>query len=88
MATQPIQSHILRLDSVFRSDTLPTLRKFLEMSPDLESLVDQRVLQIRAIVDNNRVFADLLWKLSKREDPSNRSGLDEDLDAGDVVGGL
>ncbi len=85
MATQPVPSDVLRLDRVFRSDTLQTLRKFLEMSPDLKTLVDQRVLQIRAIIDNNRVFADLLWKLSKREHPSNRSGLDEDLDAGVLV---
>jgi predicted nucleic acid-binding protein len=85
MATQPLQSDGFRLKQVFRSDSLPTLRKFLEMSPDLKSLVDHRVLQIRAIVDTNRIFADLLWKLSKREDPRNRSGLDEDLDAGVLV---
>src|SRR5260370_3537382 len=85
MATQPLQSDGFRLKQVFRSDSLPTLRKFLEMSPDLKSLVDDRVLQIRAIVDTNRIFADLLWKLSKREDPRNRSGLDEDLDAGVLV---
>src|SRR5260370_1136022 len=51
MATQPLQSDGFRLKQVFRSDSLPTLRKFLEMSPDLKSLVDDRVLQIRAIVD-------------------------------------
>lgn len=85
MATQPFQSELFRLDRVFRSDTLPKLRQFLEMSPDLKSLVEKRVLQIRAIVDANRIFADLRWKLSKRDDPRNRSGLEEDLDAGVLV---
>jgi hypothetical protein len=82
MATQ---SEPFRLDHVFRSETLPTLRRFLETSPDLKSLVEKRVLQIRAIVDANRIFADLRWKLSKRDDPRNRSGLEEDLDAGVLV---
>jgi hypothetical protein len=81
MATQPFQSESFRLDHVFRSDTLPTFRRLLEMSPDLKSLVETRVLQIRAIVDANRIYADLRWKLSKRDDPRNRSGLEEDLDA-------
>jgi hypothetical protein len=84
MATQPVQE-LFRLDRVFRSDSLPTLRGFLEMSPDLKSLVETRVLQIRAIVDANRIHADLRWKLSKRDDPRNRSGLEEDLDAGVLV---
>jgi hypothetical protein len=47
MATQPNQSDSFRLDLLFRSETLPILRKFLEMSPDLKSLVDQRGLQIK-----------------------------------------
>jgi hypothetical protein len=55
------------------------------MSPDLKNLVEARVLQIRAIVDANRIHADLRWKLSKRDDPRNRSGLEEDLDAGVLV---
>src|ERR1700686_1753473 len=84
MATQPVQE-IFRLDRVFRSDSLPTLRGFLEMSPDLKSLVETRVLQIRAIVDANRIYADLRWKLSKRDAPRNRSGLEEDLDASVLV---
>ncbi len=85
MATQPLQSELFRLDRLFRSETLPTLRRFLEMSPDLKSLVETQVLQIRAIVDANRIHADLRWKLSKRDDPRNRSGLEEDLDAGVLV---
>ncbi len=85
MATQPLQSELFRLDRLFRSETLPTLRRFLEMSPDLKSLVETQILQIRAIVDANRIHADLRWKLSKRDDPRNRSGLEEDLDAGVLV---
>src|SRR3984957_8581618 len=84
MATQHVQE-LFRLDRVFRSDSLPTLRGLMEMSPDLKSLVETRVLQIRAIVDANRIHADLRWKLSKRDDPRNRSGLEEDLDAGVLV---
>lgn len=85
MATQPIQAEVFRLDRLFRSDMLPTLRPFFDRSPELKSLVERRILQIRVVVDANRVFAELLWRLSKREDPQNRSGLEEALDAGVLV---
>jgi hypothetical protein len=49
MATQPIESEAFRLDRVFRSDTLPTLRQFLEIWPDLTELVGLGVLQIREV---------------------------------------
>ena len=85
MATQPIQSDVLRLDLLFRSDTLPMLRPFLEMWPDLKHLVEHRVLQIRAIVDANVVQGELRWRLGSREKPQARSGLEEAIDAGVLV---
>jgi predicted nucleic acid-binding protein len=85
MATQPVQSEVFRLDTLFRSDMLPTLRPFFDASPDLKLLFERRLLQIRLIVDANRIYAELLWRLSKREDPRNRSGLVEAIDAGLLV---
>lgn len=85
MATQPIQSDVFRLDRVFRSDNLPTLRLFLEMWPDLKHLVELRALQIRAIVDANVVQGELRWRLGSRENPQARSGLEEAIDAGVLV---
>lgn len=85
MATQPVQSEGFRLDTLFRSDMLPRLRPFFDASPDLKLLFERRMLQIRLIVDANRIYAELLWRLSKREDPRNRSGLVEAIDAGVLV---
>jgi hypothetical protein len=85
MATQPIQPDVFRLDHLFRSDNLPTLRLFLEMWPDLKHLVEIRALQIRAIVDANVVQGELRWRLGKRENPQARSGLEEAIDAGVLV---
>lgn len=85
MATQPLQSDTLRLDRFFRSDMLPTLRSFFDASPELKSLVERRLLQLRVIVDANRVYAELLWRLRRRENSRNRSGLEEAIDAGVLV---
>jgi hypothetical protein len=62
-----------------------TIREFLAMSPDLQHLVADRVLQIYAIVDANVVHAELRWRLGSRENPQARSGLEEALDAGVLV---
>ena len=85
MATQPIQSEVFRLNRLFRSDNLPTLRLFLEMWPDLRSLIELRALQIRAIVDANVVQGELRWRLGSRENSQARSGLEEAIDAGVLV---
>lgn len=85
MATQPIQSDVFRLDRLFRSDNLPTLRLFLEMWPDLKHFVELRALPIRAIVDANVVQGELRWRLGSRENPQARSGLEEAIDAGVLV---
>jgi hypothetical protein len=85
MATQPIQSDVFRLDRLFRSDNLPTLRLVLEMWPDLKSLIELRTLQIRAIVHANVVQGELRWRLGSRENSQARSGLEEAIDAGVLV---
>jgi hypothetical protein len=85
MATQPIQPDAFRLDGLFRSDNLPTLRLFLEMWPDLKHLIELRTVQIRAIVDANVVQGELRWRLGSRENSQARSGLEEAIDAGVLV---
>ena len=82
MATQPIQSEVFRLDWLFRSDTLPGLRPFFESSPELKSLVELHLLQIRAVVDADVVHRELRWRLGSRQKPDARSGLEEAIDAG------
>jgi len=82
MATQPLQSEVFRLDTLFRSDTLPGLRPFFESSPELKSLVELHLLQIRAIVDADVVHRELRWRLGSRQKPDARSGLEEAIDAG------
>ena len=85
MATQPIQGEVFRLDRLFRSDILPSLRRFFDASPELSHLVERRILQIRAIVDANVVQRELRWRLGFREKPDARSGLEEAIDAGVLV---
>ncbi len=85
MATQPIQSEVFRLEQLFRSDILPSLRRLFDRSPELKLLVERRILQIRAIVDANVVQRELRWRLGFREKPEARSGLEEALDAGVLV---
>jgi len=85
MATQPIQSEEFRLEQLFRSDILPSLRRLFDKSPELKLLVERRILQIRAIVDANVVQRELRWRLGFREKPEARSGLEEAIDAGVLV---
>jgi hypothetical protein len=86
MATQPVRPEPeFRLEQLFRSDTLVMIRDFFVMMPELQRLVEHRVLCIYAIVDANRVHAELKWRLGKRESHQNRSGLEEALDSGVFV---
>ena len=85
MATRPFVQPKPRLDTIFRSESLLAIREFFARSPELWPLVEDRILQIYAIVDANRVYAELLWRLGKRENPQARSGLEEALDAGVLV---
>lgn len=82
MATQPLQSEVFRLDTLFRSDTLPGLRPFFESSPELKSLVELHLLQIRAVVDADVVHRELRWRLGSRRNSDARSGLEEAIDSG------
>lgn len=82
MATQPLQSEVFRLDTLFRSDTLPGLRPFFESAPELRSLVELHLLQFRAVVDADVVHRELRWRLGSRQKSDARSGLEEAIDAG------
>lgn len=85
MATQPISSESFRLEHLFRSDNLPTLRKFLDVWPDLKHLAELRALQIRAIVDANIVQGELRWRVGSRKKSQAKSGLEEAIDAGVLI---
>ncbi len=86
MAAQPRSSEsTFRLDQLFRSDHLVTIRDFFAMSPELQLLVRHQVLQVFAIVDANVIQGELRWRLGSREKRDARSGLQEALDAGVLV---
>lgn len=74
-----------RLGHIFRSDSLIAIREFLARNPELCFLVEGRILQIYAIIDANRVNAELRWRLGKRQNPQARSHLEESLDAGVLI---
>jgi hypothetical protein len=83
MGTQPLSSEsTLRLDHLFRSDHLVTIRDFFAMSPELHLLIRNQVVQVFAIVDANVIQGELRWRLGRREKRDARSGLEEALDAG------
>ena len=68
MGTQPLSSESnLRLDYLFRSDHLVTIRDFFAMSPELELLIRNQVVQVFAIVDANVIQGELRWRLGRRE---------------------
>ena len=86
MGTQPLSSEsTLRLDHLFRSDHLVTIRDFFAMSPELHLLIRHQVVQVFAIVDANIIQGELRWRLGRREKRDARSGLEEALDAGVLV---
>jgi hypothetical protein len=86
MAAQPLSSEsTFRLDQLFRSDHLVTIRDLFAMSPELQLLVRHQVVQVFAIVDANVIQGELRWRLGSREKHDARSGLQEALDAGVLV---
>jgi hypothetical protein len=86
MAAQPLSSEsTLRLDQLFRSDHLVTIREVFAMSPELQLLVRHQVVQVFAIVDANVIQGELRWRLGSREKRDARSGLQEALDAAVLV---
>ena len=86
MATRPLSTEsTLRLDHLFRSDHLVTIRDFFATSPELQLLVRHQVVQVFAIVDANIIQGELRWRLGSRERSDARSGLQEALDAGVLV---
>jgi hypothetical protein len=73
-----------RLDQFLRSDFLPQLLTLREMFPALAPLV-LHVLQLRLVVDADRVQGELRWRLRRRRNPAARSALHEAIDAGVLV---
>lgn len=43
------------------------------------------ILQLRVVIDANVVIEQLIWRLTKRRDPSARTGLHEAIDSGVVI---
>jgi hypothetical protein len=86
MSTQPLPSEPrFRLDHIFRSDNLVSIREFVAALPELQLLVEQQILQIRTIVDANIVQGELRWRVGSRRNPHARSGMEEAIDAGVLV---
>lgn len=72
------------LERLLHSDLLPKLVAILNAVPDLKPLFPE-LLQLRLVVDANRIRAELYWRLKKRKNSSSRSALHESIDAGVLV---
>lgn len=75
---------IPELEKIFRSDFLPQLVSLLDLVPSLKPLFP-KLLQVRLVVDANRVRGELYWRLRKRRDASHRTALHEAIMAGVIV---
>jgi hypothetical protein len=84
METRKQANWIPELERIFRSDFLPQLVSLLDLVPSLKPLFP-KLVQIRLVVDANRVRGELYWRLRKRLDPSHRTALHEAIVAGVVV---
>lgn len=73
-----------RLEDLLRSDFLPLLVALKEAFPAFAALFPE-LLQLRLVVDANRVQAELRWRLRRRRNPAARSSLHEVIDAGVLV---
>lgn len=69
---------------MLHSDLLPKLVVLSRAFPSLKPLFP-KLLQLRLVVDANRVRGELYWRLKKRRHSENRSALHEAIDAGVVV---
>jgi len=72
------------LEKIIRSNFLPQLVALMNELPALQPLFP-KLLQLRLVVDANRVQGELRWRLRKRRNSTNRSSLHEAIDAGVVV---
>jgi hypothetical protein len=84
METRKEANCIPELERIFRSDFLPQLVSLLDIVPSLKPLFP-KLIQIRLVVDANRVRGELYWRLRKRCDPSHRTALHEAIVAGVIV---
>lgn len=71
-------------EAVLHSDLLPKLVALSHAFPSMKPLFP-KLLQLRLVVDANRVRGELYWRLKKRRHSENRSALHEAIDAGVVV---
>jgi hypothetical protein len=72
------------VEEVVRSNWLPRLVAFIRAYPSFAPLLPNLV-ELRLVIDANRVRAELHWRLKTRRKPDSRSALHESLDAGLVV---
>jgi predicted nucleic acid-binding protein len=72
------------LEEMLHSDLLPKLVALIEEFPVLKPLFP-KLLQLRLVVDANRVRGELYWRLKKRRNAANRSALHEVIDAGVLI---
>lgn len=78
------QARNLNLSTGIPSDQLPFLREFLSMSPALQKIFGE-LIQLRIVIDADIAQKELIWRLSKRRNPTARTALNEAIDSGVVV---
>jgi hypothetical protein len=78
------QKDCLRLEEMFPSDALVSMRGVLESLPALDILL-QGLVRLRLVIDANIVQQEIRWRSGRRRNPAARSGLQEAIDSGIVV---
>lgn len=84
MDRNPRSSLFPNLEAMLHSDLLPKLVVLLNAFPSMKPLFP-KLLQLRLVLDANRVRGELYWRLKKRRNSQNRSSLHEAIDSGVVV---
>ena len=84
MTVETKSSLLPNFETLLHSDLLPKLVALSRSFPSLKPLFP-KLLQLRLVVDANRVRGELYWRLKKRRHSENRSALHEAVDAGVVV---
>ncbi|MGP8173974.1 MAG: PIN domain-containing protein [Terracidiphilus sp.] len=74
----------LQLERFFRSNLLPQLVAFLRGIPAVAPLIHD-IIQIRIVIDANKVQSELRWRLRRRKKPSAHTSLHEALVSGVLV---
>ena len=74
----------LRLEEMFPSDVLVSMRGVLACLPALDILL-QGLVRLRLVIDANIVQQEIRWRSARRRNPAARSGFQEAIDSGIVV---